>query len=973
MNAWKTVASFHICHVRTYLALCILIVCTYSRAQHPVFYQLNDEDGLPSNEVYQVLQDKDGFMWIGCEDGLFRYDGNSFKKYRNSSQNGVAVSDLRLDHKNRIWCRNFTGQLYRVEGDSLLTITDVSRTKMASNVFALQPDGFAWIVKDNHVVCFSDKGKIIHQIPLTQKGRNTSVAHMVWFDASVYISFINGVILQIDAENGHKTLLRNEDKTDQTTSTFYIKSQNLFLATQYTTLGKVDISMLKKGRFEKQFGFTQGKANARIFHYGVDTEQKVWLCTNEGLKPLSSSVSNIDKLASYFPGKKISYVLKDREGTYWVTTLQDGIFLIPSMEVKSYNTENTGIPEDNLTALCLTGANKVLVGSYTGLLSEIDLTSGSVHHFLSNASTVSTKSMVSLGEQTYVAHGPLTLIVQSSLKKQFPVYQIRDMSIRKGVLYYVNSNLSGFVSLMDLHKGTMNPYGSYQELGGRSVGVTTKGTVYYGLNSGLFIERKGIRREIRFDNKQIVATSISIDREKAYVATITHGLLLLENGKVLKRWDRNTSTVSQELRLVSIGQRFIWFCSNEVLYRMHKETGKIDQLGRSLGIQPKGINALKNDNGMVYLATDRGLIMFPEDLNATNLVKPMLRIRSIKVDNKLQKLTTSIVIPFDHQTISFQLDAPVLREKEIAHFRFRFAGSKHWSKQPVNRHNIDFNNLSPGVYTLELVSVNESGVWSDRVEYRFTVNSPFWQKWWFYFLLILFTALIVAVAFIGRIRFMRNKAELQHKALSAQLTALKAQMNPHFMYNALNSIQALIIQKDVVKSNLYLGKFSKLMRMILNASGKEMITLKEEVEILGLYLELEKLRFGNDFSYTISVDPNLDVEDQLLPSVIIQPFVENALKHGLLHKTGEKKLWISFDWKEELVCVVRDNGIGRKRSEEIRQRRMGSHQSFASEAVNRQVELMNSFSGKGIRIEIADLELDGESDGTEVKVFIPLS
>lgn len=163
------------------------------------------------------------------------------------------------------------------------------------------------------------------------------------------------------------------------------------------------------------------------------------------------------------------------------------------------------------------------------------------------------------------------------------------------------------------------------------------------------------------------------------------------------------------------------------------------------------------------------------------------------------------------------------------------------------------------------------------------------------------------------------------------------------------------------------------MRMILNASGKEMITLKEEVEILGLYLELEKLRFGNDFSYTISVDPNLDVEDQLLPSVIIQPFVENALKHGLLHKTGEKKLWISFDWKEELVCVVRDNGIGRKRSEEIRQRRMGSHQSFASEAVNRQVELMNSFSGKGIRIEIADLELDGESDGTEVKVFIPLS
>lgn len=162
------------------------------------------------------------------------------------------------------------------------------------------------------------------------------------------------------------------------------------------------------------------------------------------------------------------------------------------------------------------------------------------------------------------------------------------------------------------------------------------------------------------------------------------------------------------------------------------------------------------------------------------------------------------------------------------------------------------------------------------------------------------------------------------------------------------------------------------MRLILDASNKENITIQEEIALLSLYLDLEKLRFGKEFTFTIEVDPALDPQQWELPSILLQPFVENAIKHGLLHKKGQKELRISFRLGQDLICSIEDNGVGRVKSREIKARQAGGHASFALGAIHEQLEILNTSRHLGIRMHIEDLQEHGQALGTRVELRIPL-
>src|SRR6185503_16628164 len=162
--------------------------------------------------------------------------------------------------------------------------------------------------------------------------------------------------------------------------------------------------------------------------------------------------------------------------------------------------------------------------------------------------------------------------------------------------------------------------------------------------------------------------------------------------------------------------------------------------------------------------------------------------------------------------------------------------------------------------------------------------------------------------------------EINRMLAESQLMALRAQMNPHFVFNCLNSIQECIVTQKYGEASNYLNKFSKLFRMVLNNSGKNLVTLDEEKEVLELYLQLEQMRFEKSFSYQITIDEELETDEILIPSMLLQPYVENALWHGLMHKEGERRLQIAFSKIDEDMfrCTIDDNGIGRKRSFELK-------------------------------------------------------
>ncbi len=218
--------------------------------------------------------------------------------------------------------------------------------------------------------------------------------------------------------------------------------------------------------------------------------------------------------------------------------------------------------------------------------------------------------------------------------------------------------------------------------------------------------------------------------------------------------------------------------------------------------------------------------------------------------------------------------------------------------------------------------------------------------------------------------------EAEKKASDSELKALKSQMNPHFIFNALNSIQEQFMYGDKLKGNEQLGNFTYLTRQILTVSGKKQISLALEIEILSKYLELEKMRFQNDFEYSISFSDKIDEDYVQLPPMMIQPFVENSVKHGLLHKQGSKKITVYFELdanEEFMICTVEDNGIGRKRSTEIKAGNANAHASFSTVSIEQRLELLNATLKLNNLIVYSDLKDDtGNASGTRVSIKIPL-
>lgn len=234
--------------------------------------------------------------------------------------------------------------------------------------------------------------------------------------------------------------------------------------------------------------------------------------------------------------------------------------------------------------------------------------------------------------------------------------------------------------------------------------------------------------------------------------------------------------------------------------------------------------------------------------------------------------------------------------------------------------------------------------------------------------------------------FVRYKIKKENQALNAQityeqnlnksiLTSIKSQMNPHFFYNALNTIQSYIFSDDKRNASAYLSKFSALTRMILEMSEKDRISINQEIKALSLYLEIEKARFNDDFNFEIQIDHSVDAELITIPPMLIQPYVENAVKHGLLHKKERKQLYISMLKSNGILIVqIEDNGIGRKKANEINQSRADKHQSFSTQANQKRLDLLNKGKTKRVGVEFIDL-IDGKDValGTRVILTIPIS
>jgi LytS/YehU family sensor histidine kinase len=291
----------------------------------------------------------------------------------------------------------------------------------------------------------------------------------------------------------------------------------------------------------------------------------------------------------------------------------------------------------------------------------------------------------------------------------------------------------------------------------------------------------------------------------------------------------------------------------------------------------------------------------------------------------------------------------------------------------TNNDNAIFSKVPHGKYTFEVQTQNADGIWSNSDTIKVAIAPPFWQTYWFIVLsTILFSGFIFMV-YLYRIKTLKKHNTLINSANEYRQQSLRQQMNPHFIFNTLNSIQLFILEKDSISSHKYLTKFARLMRITLDNSQESTIPLQKELEALTLYLELESLRLEGKFTYSIEITDN-QVLEQKVPTLLIQPFVENAIWHGIMLKESQNgfvNVTISRT-NETITCTIEDNGIGREKAMALKAQKETEHKSLGYKITSQRIELLNTLYKDKFNIQYFDLcDTNGAPSGTKVQIQIP--
>ena len=472
-----------------------------------------------------------------------------------------------------------------------------------------------------------------------------------------------------------------------------------------------------------------------------------------------------------------------------------------------------------------------------------------------------------------------------------------------------------------------------------------------------------------------------------------NGLLILDTKtNRLKRIANEQGLNSELIYSIEFANNFksLWMGTNQGINKLDLEkylrSGVIDiaSFGKQEGFAGLECNSngiWEDKDGTLWFGTVNGLIKHqPADVKK-NSIENITVIQHIKLLNEDTLLKDVAILPSNYNTISFYYKGINLTNPTKVLYQKKLEGlEKEWSLPSIEDYS-KYANLAPGKYTFKIKSCNDEGVWNTReTTFSFRIKPPFYLTWWF----LLVTAIIAFGAIYGVFMFrifnikkkQRINFERKVEMSKIELKALRSQMNPHFIFNSLNSIQHYIFNSKSDEAIKYLSKFARLVRIILNNSEKPTVAVSEDLEALKLYLELEQMRFEEKFDYEITCDESVDVDYDIMPPMLMQPYVENAILHGLNPMVAKGKLTIHLNSKNNfLICTIIDNGIGREKASEIKRTMPYTrHKSLGMKITEDRLKILNEITKSKLSVVIHDLKNEqGISLGTKVELFIPLN
>ncbi len=967
----------------TYTAIFFCCFCFFIRAQQPYSINYTTENGLPSNEIYCSYQDTSGYMWFGTENGVSRYDGYTFENF--GIADGLDKLEINLiipDKDGKVWFSSYFGKVYYREGNQFCPYkwNDIlERYKKMTNLvnlhhideegtfyFRLNSLGILLVYEDGKEELITADCGVCNLILKTKKGQliNETIGdknHKLYLsELKTSLTYGENKIYYKDKQQKKALIWKvmNEGETSNL-SQIIAWNDSISLFCIYKNTYIIDNESISP--------ILVSPSSINIY-YKDEEDLYIGHQNNEGLYIYRHLVSK-QKIEpeKWLKGSEVSGISRDRNQGLWVTTINDGLYYFPNDKVKVFQNIDEG-KSNKITAIEPTGIGNVKAISFDGDL--FWLKKYRFDHQMQIRNKSNLHDITQNDEFTFIRGMKIdkefnTSFYKNNYPNRFERKWIFESFYGSDRFYLFEYNIKTKVFDLILNEDQNSDFiwDMFRD---------QKNTFWLATNGGLKTFSDNILNNVVPELRNI--KTISIDQLKTgqiVVGTKGKGLYILDdNYKILTNITSSDGLSTDLIEYLWIDDEDnIWVATLKGLNKIiiSKDNSiNVRQYHTQHGLPTEEILMVRSYGKDVWLATGKGVVLFREDSIKNSTFKPsIIRILVNGKDNFRTNL--------NHAENNIRID---LKNYDFAcarkvRYRYRLEKGSDWTIQSGNI--LNFINMAPDSYRLAVQAENKDGLWSESLIIPFIINKPWWLSWFFLFSMASGIGLLLYMYYRSRIKAIRSVQDLKNQMLDYEKKALLAQMNPHFIFNAFSAIQYYINTNDVKKADDYLTDFSYLIRRILDNSSKKDILLSEEVNLLKLYTSLEERRFDQKFTTIIHIDEEIYADVTRLPCMLVQPLVENAINHGLMHLTERKgKLLISFiDNDGDLLIIVEDNGVGMLKSKDRSLHE--SQESYGLKLINDRITSYKNSGEYNITLTQSDLFENDSAIGTRFSLAIQQS
>jgi ligand-binding sensor domain-containing protein/two-component sensor histidine kinase len=969
-----------------YFAFFILITC---RAQHTGFTSFTVNDGLPSNYIYRCLEDDKGFLWVATDAGIARFDGKHFQVF--TTKQGLPDNEVLAvikENNGRIWVNCFKQspayfdevQNRFINSKDDTTLAKIKESTLNMYSFTLKNGGVmyvnnkgSFILRDKKLIAYYP-GKMADDLLIKENDNGTQLkvggtysgAGIQIFTRKIYhvdgAKYVDSVTIKKVSSDDIFKFGVNDDRFyafNFSKKTCYIFSDFEINPLRFK-LDSVSISeTFNNFEFTPDHFYLLGNSGKLYLFNKKTLQQEVVLSGNY----LSNSM------------------YKDSKGNMWVCTIDKGLLLYKK---KQFNAVN--MPDDfnntNFLSIACKEDGTLLAGNFYGEIIETNKKTLKINS-IPNQDKVSRQRKILFSQNkifTFSENG-IYINYKKALKKapsNIPVGGKTAINYNDSIIIIGQST-----SLEKLNTITEKIV-SLNAMGKRITALTKSvdGMVYFGSTDGLYkyIYDKNISVVLNKSNPLLGEriTSLCATPDKLlWVATSGNGLVIVKDDTVLLHIGEKEGIINNASRSITAGKAGqIWLGTSEGLslinYKLqhHALQYTIQNLSVNDGLTNNVINEMIYHNDTLYAATSDGITVIPVNVSIPTFNIPV-EIIQISINQQDTSIASNYDLRYDQQNILIRF-AGIELSGHFKNLQYSLDENKTWFTLNDNTLTLQLNH---GKHNLRVRAVDVNGNISNKIlTIQFNIATPFWKTIWFWIIVVLIIQLL-SIYFVSKWLKKRKQTKLAKEIASVKTASLEQQaftslMNPHFMFNALNSIQHYINVQDRQNANRYLSDFASLIRKNFEAAQQSFIPLEQELENVKIYLRLEQMRFTNRFTYKINIDDNLDLETWMIPTMMLQPLLENALLHGIMPSTIGGELIIDLkELNKNLLITITDNGIGIKNSLAFKQG--DQHKSRGMELIMKRITALKHFVIEPFTINMCPAFEKDKNPGNKITLLIP--